>query len=261
MKKRTKTALAMAAVLLVLAGLHCVLILPLNGSIVHKAALTRRVREYVAETYGEGFTVVQAIYDLKMDTYSCYVQSDTSVDTHFRVYEGKDDALTDYYDFEVLQKENTIGRLTRQMDDRMERDFLPAYPWECVNYMCGFEQDLLDSGTAKEREGFVLDMALDMQNPPLPLELTLWVVRDDPSWEALAESLRKAAETADSLSWNVSLYSMTLHKPVADDEKPVNTATDFCVYQIPREAIDADSLWDYLKRNTRSEEERSPGSQ
>ncbi len=248
MKRKTKIVLSSAVTLLVLVALYCALILPLNGSMIYKAIFTDRVRSYVTETYGEGFTVDHAGYDFKINGYLCHVKSNTSEDTHWTIYEGKDGELSDHYDFEVMQKENTIWRLTREMDIRMVQDFLPIYPRNCVNYMCFFEKEPLDRGTPEVRERFELDMPLDMKNLPLPLEMTLWVECDAPSWEALAESFRDAKEATDSLGWQVSFYSVSLYTPLmGEDGKPTSTATDYCAYQVPCEMIEDDTLADYLK--------------
>lgn len=253
MKKKIKTILISAAFLLAIGALYCTLILPLKGSIIHKAVLTGRVRNYVSQTYGEGFSVDHAGYNFKTNDYICHVKSDTSLDTRFSVYESKDGKLSDSYEFDVLQKENTIWRLNREMDELVVRDFLPIYPGNCVNYMCFFEKKSLDGATSKVRERFVTDMPLDMHQPPLPLELTLWVECDEPSWETLAESLRDAKIAADSLEWEISLYSVTLYSPFSNsDKKPGDALTDFSAYCVPSEMIGDDMLADYLKANAQT---------
>lgn len=243
MNTKIRTILLSLLALLALAGLYCALVLPLNGSLVHKLALRAEVRRYVDERYGGDLTVEKAIYDFKSGTYLCQVRSQTSQDTHFTVYESKDGALLDSFFSDVVQRENTVWRLTRELDRELVEKFLPRFPMNCVDYRCSFDQKVLDAGTAAIEGRFTLDMPLAPDNPPLPLELALWVECEAPSWEALAEAFRAAKGTVQELGWQISFYCVTLHTPMPDQGgKPINTATWYTGSRIPGAWIDRDDL-------------------
>lgn len=248
MQKKWKVLGLVALILVVLAGLYCMVVLPFQGSILRKMAWNTQVRAYVEDAYGPGYTVEWPVYNGKGNYYVSYVQSDTSPDTRFSITDGGENgALTDHYDWEVTQRENTLSRLSRQLDEKMELDYLPAFPMECCMYALQFDKNALDLQPDLVRERIALDMPLDMTQPPLPLIMTLWVVQEDPSWEALAAALRQAADTADALGWPVAQFSISLHTPIVEgNEKPADNATEFRANDVPYDVVRGENLVQYL---------------
>lgn len=246
MKKWIKGSLLVFFIILLVSVVVFVLPLPVHGSLFHKVTLTNKAKQYVAQQYGDGYTVAGAIYDFKSNRYFCKVQSVSSPDTSFEVFQGKDKALTDDFAWKVDEKENTISRLSSELDEQVEKQFLPSYPQKCIQYMLRF-----DDGEQMDQSKFILDMPLDLQNPPHPLELNLWVVCETPSWSALADALKDALFCADRLGWNISYYSVLLHKPYNEsEEKPVTTETEYRIYRLSSEEIRKETLESFLEHNS-----------
>lgn len=244
MKKSVVIFSVIIAVLLI--GVYAVYA-SFNGSLIHKAILTDTARDYIAENYpSQELEVDYAVYDFKLGGYHCDVQSPTSVDTAFDVYETSDGKLEDDYEIAVVNKENTIRRISIELDRAVDEIFPPAFPHRTRLVMCDYcYKDEID------RSKFELDMKLDLACLPQPAELTVWVETSgaEPTWEEAARLLREMAHTTDDLGLDISYYSISVEYPYDEtdgERKPSDYGSIVGASEVPKEIVESDGLEAFL---------------
>lgn len=255
MKKKTAIILC-TAVILLFAAVYT-FYASFNGSLIKKTIMTGKAKSYVAQTYpGQDLNVSFSVYDFKCSAYFCRVQSPVSEDTAFDVYETRDGNMADDYDLSVTNKENTISRLSRQLDIAVEQVFLPAYPHRTRLAMCDFYSE-----TEFDRSKFELDMPLDLTRLPHPAELTIWVETShvEPTWEEAAELLREAVRITEELNMDIRYFSISVEYPYREDDdeiKPIEYSSIVGADAVPKETILGDGLEELLdsERQRREQE-------
>lgn len=251
MNKIAKIIIIVIALALVLGGVYFIYSV-LHGDVFTKAKLYKDASSYVSKTYGDNYLVSKAVYNFKDGGYSCNVMSNISTDTHFSVYKDSDGKIRDNYKNMVKGKRNTLNRLTAEFDSAAEDIYTSVFPNKVPLVACTFYEASLGDYKAEvvENDKIQIDMESDIKNPPLPLEITLWVICKEPSFKTLAKALNDAKETAEKFGFAISYYSVSLRKEAPDnDEKDENMGlvTDFYASDIPSSVInESDEFVSYL---------------
>lgn len=218
-----------------------------NGSLIHRIVFTNQTKEYVRENYpGEEWEISFAVYDFKMNNYLCHIQSPSSIDTAFNVYETQDGKPADDFEIAVINKENTIYRMARELDTLTDEIILPAYPHRTRLMMCDFNYT-----EEIDRSKFELDMEFDYKNISNPIELTIWVEtsQSEPTWEEAAKLFREAVSITEKLGINVSYFSISVEYPYTEVEEelvPIDYNSIVGAFEVPKEIILSDKLEDFL---------------
>lgn len=228
-----------------------------NGSIIQKCITTSKVKDYVKEHYDiNEYDVEFATYDFKMVGYYCNVQSKTSEDTRFEVYKSGDE-YTDDYEFRVSKKENTIGRLSRNLDDYIE-DFLEKnYPHRTVLSLLDIDGEITD----EMRDKLKLDMEFDMDTFPLPLSLTVWTetCNEYPSYDEVEKDLYELYDLTSSKGLNIKTYSLAIYEKFEEDENGnieyAYTDKQCYVYDVPVSVIKEHKVKEFIEKQQAEEKE------
>lgn len=247
MNKKRAVRIVIAAVLLAVLAFAYWVFASFNGSLIKKAVTTAKVRDYIEETYpGQPFEVERCRYDFKMMGYFCKVQSTESEDTYFLVWETGE-GMADDYEVSVLQRQNTLQRLSMALDDYTEALMSRIYPYRTSLIIC----DSASTLTEEDYQVLEPDMPFDVNTFPLPADLTVWVEtqNDAPSWEELAERLRELeALTREELPF-VERFSVSVQSTYLDEDGeyvPSDYNAEVCAFDVPREVITGNGLEDYL---------------
>lgn len=254
MKKKT-IFITVAIILVLFAGLYYIFT-SFNGSLIHKARVRDKVRDYLNEYYPkQGLDVAPTIYDFKNNQYFCHVQSIISEDTAFDVFEMKGGELRDDYQFSVVEKENTIRRLSMLLDQMVEEKIKVAYPYKTRLILCDFYY-----GIEFDRSKFKLDMSLELDNLPHPAALTLWVesTNTEPTWEEAADYLREAVRVTEAENLDISYFSISVEYPYNGEEgdyKPADYNSIVGINDVPKDVITGEGLEELLEEERIKREE------
>lgn len=181
-----------------------------NGFFVYKIILTNETKKYIKENYKGEFIVNRAVYDFKINGYSCYVESVNSIDTKFRVYK-ENNKLVDNYEDCVLNLENTYMRLIEEADKIIE-DELKKISNKYSLAIIETKNPFLD------KKNLELDMKLDISNPPFPLSLILWVDTKNLSIKELENSFKEIVSICTSNNYKIDYYSISLNRVNKDGQ-------------------------------------------
>jgi len=220
-----------------------------NGSLIRKIVMTAQAKEYVAANFPDKELAVDfADYDFKMNGYYCDVHTNPDSDYHFIVYKNGDGKLTDDFEHRVLNKENTILRLSLALDDYTD-DFLSVnFPHRTSLTLCDADWEALE----QQRDAISLDMPFALETFPFSCTMTVWVetAKDTPDWAELAERLRELYEITKDAYPFVTHYSLSIQAPFIETDGewgPEDYSSEVSVYDVPREVIAGNELETWLE--------------
>lgn len=228
-----------------------------KGNIIRKIIVTQKVKDYIAENYPEQeFKISFATYNFKMSEYCCHVQSPVSKDTSFTVYASRHNELEDDYDFRVEKRQNTIQRISQELDHQVEEILEQKYAHRTRLVLLRFvHEEEIDPAQ------FELDMKADLHKLPHQVELTVWVETSyaQPTWEEAADLLRELVTITEDNDIDISYFSISVEYPYEDGEKPMDFSSIVGIFEITKEIIKSDELEEYLEmeREKREEEEKA----
>jgi len=235
-------------------GFCLALVTSFYGNPISAALATSKIRTYVAETYPqENFVVPQAAYNFKDGSYGSFIQSQTSVDTAFRVEVLRDGRIDDNYPAMVSARFNTFSRLEAQLDREVETILRGEYPYPTRLILAAMK----DEADAARIAALRLDMPFDLYHPPLPVELTVWTSCEQPDYPTLAQRLLELKALMARRGVPVSRYSLDLEYPY-HEENGVLLPENFnglAVYDFPAEnLVDSPDLPRILEEYQRQQE-------
>ncbi len=249
MSKRKKIIIP-AIVVAALLGIAYYMHASFNGSVIHRAVMARKARAYTEKNYaGREWDVSFGRYDFKIGKYFCDVQSPDSPDTRFTVYETDKDQLADDYESRVTQKENTIWRLSDELDTQVEKILKDSYPYRTELVLGEFVEEKSEEDRAK----LTPDMPLDIKNLPFSGRVTVWVEtqNENPTWEEVAERLRELEKLFRGEVPDISLFSLSLQSKYVNEGGewvPGDRTKSISVFDVPRDVITGDGLKEYLQQ-------------
>lgn len=228
----------LGGILLIFAAFALLIYFAFSGSLIKKMQLKAKVKTYVAQNFTDAnLKVTDSIYDFKMNKYFCQVESETSEDTRFLVWENEEGMQTDF-ESRVTNKENTLWRLGRELEEYADANLLPHIEGRNDLFYCDF---VVPEGDT--RDCLTLDMAFDANNLPYPVSMTVWLETkyDEPSEEELQERLVEMKEVAETYLPAISQISVTVRDKFVQGEgglQPQSYDKDVTAYDVLIDSID-----------------------
>ena len=218
-----------------------------HGDPISALLATRDIRAYAALTYsGMPLAVQSARYNFKFGSYMALADLPGSEDTHFAITWEHGEIVYDSYETDVLGGFNTFARVTRAMEEEMERLASTEYPHR-------IELLIVSMGENKEDFSMLeLDMAPNLYDPPMPLSLTIWL-EEEPgyTYRTAADRLIELKALTDKRGIPVEMFSLSIRELSAEGEKP-NYESMLYAYDISSEMIkDEDALAERIEQKQR----------
>jgi len=208
--------LVAAAVALLVVGGVCYVLSGLFGNPISRALANSAANKYIKANYAHlNLEAKPATYNLKTGSYSVFVQSKDSVDTHFAISCRPTGRVRgDNYDEAVLGGRNTFNRISEEYRDFVEPLIEAGLPYDIqiliANLSMPEESSLAD---------LPLDMEFDVYQNPLPAYVTLYVASDSLSWEQVAKVATELDSVMRQHKLPVEQYTVVL-QILTDEGKP-----------------------------------------
>ena len=248
-KNRILKVIAGLLALLIVSGLLFI-VNSFVGNPISASIATSKINSYVQANYSDlELEVSKATYNFKTSAYQSFAVSKKSEDTRFSISWRKGH-ISDYYESEVVSRFSTYRRLSEEFDDVIERIISEEFPYEVDLVIGDFTKSEGDFST------LVLDMPLDIHNPPLKTTLTIWTFIEEYSYEALAEQLLDLHRLMLKHQIPINEYSLRLMKDYRNSDKKEFTPDEFYVYDFPAELISEQGLIERIKEHQKDYETR-----
>jgi hypothetical protein len=234
-------------ILLLFVGFFASVIMAFYGNPITAVIATVKIRNYVEDTYPDmDLEVPKAGYNFKFEEYLSHVKSKTSPDTHFEVswVKGK---IFDTYESFVTGRINTFDRLNREFSDKVEQIIQNEFP---------YETSMLFADLGKEEQNIshlTLDMPLDPSNPPMPADLTIYIMSHDVSYEFLSARLLELQRIMEENRIPMEAYSIVIEEPLIEGEgKADPEGESIYLYGFPSDKISSDNLIEVIKEHQKT---------
>lgn len=189
---------------------------PVSNHLAKKAA-----QQYVDARYNNlNLNIQKSAYNFKFDSYDALAQSSTSVDTTFYIHVDSYGNVTgDDYETEVANHYTTHRRLEHELQKLAS---------EIIGGKLDYDFDHVSFAFVKEAtfETLVLDMPLDIHNPPLPLVLDVTLFSHDVSYSKIAEVAKAIEAVVQEQDIPVRDYNIRI-LPQADKPQDENQAVSW----------------------------------
>lgn len=210
MKIEVKHFFAAAVILLILGFVFC-LVNSFIGNPVSAFVASRRIQDYAAVNYPASDLVLSDVkYNFKNNAYGCHAQSKKSEDTKFYI-QYSHGRVSDDYEYEVANHFTTYRRLSNNFDDMVTNIIEKEYPHE-TTLMIG---DLIG-----DTQQLTPDVPLNLNNMPLQLSLTVYILSDVRNEEQMVSLLLELHQLMLSNNIPIDQYSLRLEEPVPEENKP-----------------------------------------
>ncbi len=202
------------------------------GNPISSAIATSKIKTYVKDTYPQmDLTISKASYNFKISGYGCRIASKTSMDTNFYVsYSGG--RINDDYEYEVANCFTTYRRLQSEFEEVVEAILAKEFPYETSMVLADYTKEA-------EFTNLTLDMKLDVTNPPLTTQLSVYTSATQLTYEEMAKRLLELDKIMKNHSIPINLYSLVLEKYDNADEKP---SQRLHLYEFPESKLASDDL-------------------
>ena len=233
-KKLLKILAAVIALLLI--GLLLSAVNSFVGNPISSAIATSKIRTYVKETYPDlDLEVPKATYNFKYNAYSSFVQSRTSEDTCFSV-SWRNGNISDRYESDVVSRFTTFRRLSSEFSSAVEPIINNEFPYETSILIADF------SKSDDEFSNLNLDMSLDINNPPLPAYLTIYMLHQDVNYEFFRDRILEVYQIMEQHNIPIEVYSFVLQEPLPEGEKAAPDGKSIYLFDFPAEKIMEENL-------------------
>ena len=207
MKKILKVLAAIAALALI--ALLVLFVDGFAGNPVSRMLAKGAAQRYVQENYADmGLAVESVGYSFKEGAYLAHARSATSVDTAFAVYvDSFGKVMRDDCAYEVKNRMTTWRRLDEELRRIGTERIAPAIDEDWDSLYLSFDK------AADGEDGMatlVLDMPLDMHNPPLPLTAHAVLYSPDVSYGKIAQVVKKLEDKLAKEGIPVQTYGVVL---------------------------------------------------
>lgn len=196
------------------------------GNPISSAIAKSKIEQYVSQNYDTNeYTVGKVSYEFKFNEYIAKVTSNKSKDSYFNV-SYRNGKIRDSYESNVVRRFNTWVRLNDEISKQVKEIIQKEY-----SYDLDYALTMLGKSD-KEMESLILDMPLDIHNPPLPVNLSIAIYTDNPSEEETKKAMVEAYRIMQKYNIPISTYSVYISKP-KDPDKNVPYTGDYSLYDIP----------------------------
>jgi len=213
------------------------------GNPVTAAIATSKIQAYVDKTYpNNDFEVPKANYNFKFEEYVSHIQSKTSADTRFSVAWSRG-RINDSYEGDVVKRYTTYERIQHEFSKAVEDIIVKEFPYETSILF-------VDLGKAEiGLESLMLDMPLDINHPPLPAELTIYILSNETSYEFLSARLLELYEIMQKHQIPINMYSIVIEEPMPEGEKAIPGGESIYLLDFPTENIESVNLIETMKEH------------
>ncbi len=231
-----------AIILLLFIGFIFNIVNSIYGNPISAAIATSKIKIYIDRTYPEeDLEISKAIYNFKFDEYYSYVKSKTSEDTSFSVSWSKGQ-VTDDYEIQVKRHYATYKRLQRELDNKVEELIRQEFPCEISTIITHFY------GDREDYSNLILDMPLDITNPPYPTMMTIYILSKEISYEILRDRLTELWAIMEENKTKIDYYTVIIQEPMSPEgEKAAIDGKSLGVYNFPAENIKSGNLMEEIK--------------
>jgi hypothetical protein len=201
-----------------------------TGNPVSAFIASHKIRDYAAVTYPASDLELSEIkYNFKNSAYGCYVQSKKSEDTKFCIYYSHDRVVDDY-EYEVANHFTTFRRLSEDFNDMVTDIIEKEYPHETT---------LIIGDLIGDTQLLIPDAPLDLNNMPLKLSLTVYILSDVRNEDQMAALLLELHRLMLSKDIKIDQYNLRLEEPVPEESKP-GSGDNLYLENFPAENITED---------------------
>lgn len=198
-------------VILFFLGLVCSFINSFTGNPVSAFIASRRIRDYAAATYSTlDLELSEVKYNFKNSAYGCQVHSKKSEDTKFYICYSHG-RVSDDYKYEVANHFTTYRRMSKDFNDMVTNIIEKGYPHETT---------LIIGDLIGDTQLLTPDIPLDLNNIPLQLSLTVFILSDVRDEGQMAASLLELNQLMLSKDIAIDQYTIRLEEPVPEESKP-----------------------------------------
>jgi len=233
--KRAQKALRITSFLIALGLIGFILFLAnaLVGNPISAMIAKHKVEQYVNQNYGSfDLELENPDYNFKFGNYIVKVRSNSSQDTHFNIYYRNGKIVGDDYKMNVLEKYNTLERLSNQYSIII-RNVVEQMGYNDLGTRVSYNKDL----TPKEKELVKLDMDFD-RNLPIDAEVWLDIELKEFTPSEIAKILKDCHKTFQEQGYNFKKYHFSSSK----EDIMVS------VYSIPPKLIERDDFEEVLNK-------------
>lgn len=215
-----------------------------KGNPISKLLAKNAARRYIEEQYSDlELEVKKVYYNFKFNYYGVDVQSKTSVDTYFTIYtDGLGNIDTDDYVDKVIYNMNTWNRLNKELADRATEIIGRELEYTFDKIVIGFLETCQDYQDLSKLQK---DMVLDINNPPLPLELYVVAYTEEVTYSKIAEVAKAIESVLKNHNIPIESYSVRLI-PMSDKPKNENEGVSWvnsiAVNDFPHELMSKKNL-------------------
>lgn len=220
------------------------------GNPVSKILAKNAAKQYVEENYNDLNLELNAPhYNIKFNRYGILAKSKTSEDTVFRIYtDSLGNIIEDDYKYEVANCFTTSRRLSSELDEKAKK---------IIGEKLDYDFDILSirfTGDGKADEDLTklqLDMELNINNPPIPLEVYVSAFTKDVTWNKIAEVTLALKKVLEEQNIPISQYSIRLIPLVEKPEKEgagVSWTDSLSVSDFPSDMLDENKLPEYMEQ-------------
>ncbi|MDO5520936.1 MAG: hypothetical protein Q4G58_10635 [bacterium] len=174
------------------------------GNPISKFLATKDIKQYLATTYpGNDYKIDDVSFNFKFHEYNGTIISPSSKDSTFTITWRDSNNIYDTYDFNVLQRENTIQRYEKEASEQISSllNSIPGNDIKKVNVVIA--KEYYETGASRS---LVLDSPYD-KSTNIPLELTI-SCNDSATLEKFTTLLEQIHTLTSSNGYHINYYSI-----------------------------------------------------
>lgn len=182
-----------------------------TGNPVSAFIASRKIQDYAAVTYPTlDLELSKVEYNFKNSAYGCYAQLVKSEDTKFYIGYSRG-SVSDDYAYEVANHFTTYRRLSKDFNDMVTDIIEKEYPHETT---------LIIGDLIGDTQQLTPDVPLNLNNMPLQLSLTVYILSDIRNEDQLAALLLELHRLMLSKDITIDQYTLRLEEPMPEGNKP-----------------------------------------
>ena len=252
MRKRITAKLAAAALLLLVIGMIYYFLTGFFGNPISAAIAGYKIKGYVQEKYPDkDLNVSNPEYNFKSGSYYSVIQSKTIKDMRFYV-SYKKGKFNDSFEHDVTGGYMTYCRLASEFDSKVE---------DIIKSSFKHKSEIVIADFIVRNDDFsmlTLDMPLDIENPPFDAYLTVYILTDEISYEALAARLLELSNLMQDSNIPISLYSLVIEEASPEGDKAAVVGNALHLFDFPAEKLQSNDLLAAIKEHIAEYEAKNP---